>query len=850
MSADEPDVQGNTPSSVSKRETAPSNGTPATRISTAQDPLIGAHIGNYAVVCPLGSGGFGTVYKARDTRLGRDVALKFLHPSFPRSQVELGNEGERERISEEHRRLFEREARALAALSKHPNILQIHAWGEYQERSYLVLEYVELNARILLDQAPDGISTAFALRIASDCAEALSCAHRQGILHRDVKPANILIEAADQRVKLADFGIARFYERGSMTLSGRISGSPPYMSPEQASGQSVDERSDIFSLGVTLYELLSGKRPFEGATSEELMEHIRNDERIPLAERRHDLPPLILDIVENAIAHDPAKRFQSAESFAQGLRLALGCVRENAPALQKGLPRTTSRSLVPKLNLGTRGTYRRAAAVLLLGVMGLVIAVLYVRSGRNSEPFPPALGEINHRLDGGDATSAEVMYLEFLESHPNDPNAQYGLGYSLLRQGKIPDADAAFKGVEREPLRAEGMAAVAFERDGENARGQIEAADRIASCAYLKTLLANLDIGKQDYRNAADRLKRAGEQFHFGWQRAEYLQALGQALFHLGDYVNALRAFEQLRGDASPAAVSLADAYLEIVRGRNDEARRAAVQEKARNIRKLMTETQEQSEAAAPDAWTSRPLRFCLLPARVNSGRIAAESGLADVFPSTLGNALVQLTPMTKVDRELIEEILSEQELSGQLSSGAGKLRLGQILGARLLIECSFESAFQEEFMSLKIVDVETTKQVQVERASVMRSLNLDAWAKEVAGRIWTAVSEAYPIRGRVLRAANDVTTDVGSAVGVRPGMQFRVFTQPDPAHRLPDRSVIVEELVGENSARVRVEGFKADEIPPEGFYIAADSPALRSQVQLGNEDDRADRAKVSSGTI
>jgi hypothetical protein len=291
----------------------------------------------------------------------------------------------------------------------------------------------------------------------------------------------------------------------------------------------------------------------------------------------------------------------------------------------------------------------------------------------------------------------------------------------------------------------------------------------------------------------------------------------------LGDYANALKAFEELSLTTSPGAATFANAYIEMARGKNDEARHATLREKAQNIRKLMSETQQATDPSTTESWTSRPLRFCLLPAKAGSSRIAAESGLADVLASVLGKALIESTSMLKVDRELIEEILTEQELSGQLSSGSGKLRLGQILGARLLIECSFESVFQKEYLSVKVVDVETTNQVGLERADVARGIDLDVWTNEVAGRIWKAVSVAYPIRGRVLHVANGLSADIGAAVGVKPGMRFRVSSQPDARLALPDRFVVIEEPVGETSARAKAEGFAADDVPPEGLYIAAD---------------------------
>ena len=231
------------------------------------DPLIGAQLGNLQVLSILGRGGFGSVYRARDIKLGRTVALKFLTQP----------------LETRHKELFEREARAIAFLSKHAGIVDIYEWGEYEGRCYFALEYVESNAADLLKEHPNGIPAPRALSVARDCADALAYAHGRGILHRDVKPANILIDLPDGEVKIADFGLARFRETGDVTVSGNVSGSPPYMSPEQVSGERLDERSDIFSMGVTLHEFLCGQRLFGGNTALETMSRIRDDNRTPPA---------------------------------------------------------------------------------------------------------------------------------------------------------------------------------------------------------------------------------------------------------------------------------------------------------------------------------------------------------------------------------------------------------------------------------------------------------------------------------------------------------------------------------------------------------------------------------------
>ena len=207
---------------------------------------IGDKLGPYQIVAPLGAGGMGQVWKARDTRLGRVVAIKLLKDT--------------------RNRRFDQEARAIAALN-HPNICQIHDVGP----GYLVLEYIEgqpLAGPYLPDET---------LRLAIHMANALEAAHCQGILHRDLKPANILV-TKDGIVKLLDFGVSMWLRGGdpeaTATADGTVIGTAAYMSPEQAQGQVLDERSDIFSFGSVLYEMLSGRRAFDGESAAQVIRSI------------------------------------------------------------------------------------------------------------------------------------------------------------------------------------------------------------------------------------------------------------------------------------------------------------------------------------------------------------------------------------------------------------------------------------------------------------------------------------------------------------------------------------------------------------------------------------------------
>jgi len=758
---------------------------------------LGAQIGNYKIVSVLGKGGFATVYKARDVKLGCDIALKFLRDPF----------------DQKHRELFEREAKALGTLVKNDFIVRIHAWGEHQDRAYFALELVDSSAQKLLAKK-DGVDVTTALRVMAQSAEAVAYAHKQGILHRDIKPGNILIDDDGRgRAKIADFGLARFYGSGQVSREGAISGSLHYMSPEQASGdEHLDEKTDIYSLGVTLYELLSGKRFIEGEGQNQILGRVREGKGIPLRTRKPDLPQPILDVVDKATAFDPADRYDSAEDLANELWKHWNKIRAGEP-LTSGSEEKVS-GLLAKVS-------RVVVAVAIVVVLGWVWMSV-VNDGKDSPllPAPPALAEANKKLDMGEFNEAEKRYRQILSEDPAEDDAIYGLAYSLLHQAKTDEAEAEFGKVSAEALRAEGQAAVAYERDPESARQVLESFQETVPTGYPQTLLAAMDVFDGQCGSAVQRLKGVdSSKLKFNWQRDKYRQTLGQAYYHLGDYEAARGIFEDIDKSASPAALAVAGAYIELAKSRADEDRREGIRNQVARIKELMDK--EDYQPADEDVlWTSRPLRFFLLPANPGRSRMAVESGFADYLPSMLGETLVNTTPMTKFDRALIDEILAEQELSEQLGSGSGKLLLGRVLGARFIIECSFRSLFRDDFLSAKIVDVETTAEITPEEVGLPRGFDPKKVVSDLSSLVWESVSRKYPLRGRLYTGEKGPEISIGSSVGVQEGMRFKVLTEPKSRYRLPNKSVIAQGPIWDETSVVRLDGFSVEHIPAEGWYV------------------------------
>ena len=273
----------------------------------------GTRFGPYQLVGPLGAGGMGEVYRAHDSKLGRDVAIKVLPSSFSRDSDRL--------------RRFEQEARATAALN-HPNILAVFQLGTYEGSPYLVCELLE--GGTLREQLMRGpLPTRRAIDYAVQLARGLSAAHEKGITHRDLKPENLFV-TRDGRIKILDFGLAKLKQRqpdspdSAPTVSagmepGAVLGTFGYMSPEQVRGDWADHRADIFAFGAILYEMLSGKKAFHKPTSAETMSAILNEEPPAISHLVQSAPPALQRIVQRCLEKSPEQRFQSASDLAFAL---------------------------------------------------------------------------------------------------------------------------------------------------------------------------------------------------------------------------------------------------------------------------------------------------------------------------------------------------------------------------------------------------------------------------------------------------------------------------------------------------------------------------------------------------
>lgn len=272
-------------------------------------------IGRYEILKKVGQGSRGAVYLGRDPYIERQVAVKVYR--FPE------NKGPKE--IERYQKKFFVEAQSAGRLT-HPNIVAIHDAGLHQDFCYITMEYVDGSTLEKFCDSNNLLSVEKVLKSVFSACKGLEYAHQNEVIHRDIKPSNIILSSAGQ-VKITDFSIA-YIKRSASTLVKGLFGSPSYMSPEQIKEEPIAEKSDLFSLGSVLYELLTGKKAFDGESEYSIMYKIANEDPAPVLEARPELPEIVGKILDKALAKDPSERYQSSLDFAYDLRLALRSLRD------------------------------------------------------------------------------------------------------------------------------------------------------------------------------------------------------------------------------------------------------------------------------------------------------------------------------------------------------------------------------------------------------------------------------------------------------------------------------------------------------------------------------------------
>jgi hypothetical protein len=428
------------------------------------DPLVGALFdGRYAIVDAIGGGGVGTVYRANDAKLDRSVAIKVLHAELVTVEV-LGKR-------------FEQEARILASL-RHPNIVTVMDYGVSEGRPYFVMELLE--GRSLRERLAHGLpESEEAIAILKQVLRGLAYAHAKGIAHRDLKPDNVFLQSigdGEIHVRLLDFGFAKLLADESdggppLTRAGQVFGTPAYMAPEQVAASPTDARSDVYAAGVLLYELVAGRRPFEGPAPEILRQHLIA-EVPPIATLREDRSPTpeLEAVLARALAKEPDQRFADASVMLAAIDDLAQPIFRTA-VKEASAPWPVAPAAAPPKKIAPRHVVLAGAGAGVVLLAGILTCVAFAVSGDDTvvsrkaspsgaavpeepateratpvdeypwiEPIPPALARVKAQLDSGRAPRSDNELRSYARSHPRDGRPAALLGRIYLARGWRPDA--------------------------------------------------------------------------------------------------------------------------------------------------------------------------------------------------------------------------------------------------------------------------------------------------------------------------------------------------------------------------------------------------------------------------
>jgi serine/threonine protein kinase len=390
---------------------------PLAFLAPGEEPGSLGRLDHYEVLEEIGRGGMGVVFKARDTRLQRVVAVKVLAARLAASGTA--------------RQRFFREARAAAAV-RDEHVVSIHEVSEEDGPTpYLVMEFivgVTLEKRV---KARGPLAVKEVLRIGMQAAEGLASAHRQGLIHRDVKPANILLENGVERVKITDFGLARAADDASLSQSGVVAGTPLYMSPEQARGEALDARSDLFSLGSVLYTLCTGRAAFSAGSTMAVLRRVREEAPRPIREVNPDIPEWLAAVVGRLLAKDATERFQTAGELAELLGQRLAQLQTSGPAppppeVSEGVSTARPKAQPWWQSATRRKRFRMAAGVVLAVIISGLATVAVLWHGRNRADSPgltgPGLPSEQADVRPGDAAPDLSAVMPLIHEDFGDPD--------------------------------------------------------------------------------------------------------------------------------------------------------------------------------------------------------------------------------------------------------------------------------------------------------------------------------------------------------------------------------------------------------------------------------------------
>ncbi|MFK7734900.1 MAG: protein kinase [Pirellulaceae bacterium] len=483
-----------------------------TLIAPTDDPQMLGRLGRYQVSGVIGQGSTGIVFRAFDAALSRNVAIKMLAPSF--SHVGTS------------RKRFEREGRAISAV-RDPHVISVHGVEEYQGNPYIVMQYIPDGSMQKRLESSGEMNTKEVCRVGMQVARGLAAAHRQGIIHRDIKPANILLEDGVERAIVTDFSLARVFDEATMTVSGTVAGTPQFMSPEQARGQTVDPRTDLFSLGCVMYAACTGKSPFQAETLLGVVHQVAESEPRSIREVNPDIAAWLEAFIFQLLKKRPEERFQSAEEVADLLQFELAHLQ--MPTSSPVPPRDWWQRVAPKRWLPVR-----AAFLLLAIAFGAIAGAagwhyfgpdknVLANSRYGIEPTRQELNRykaiaaydlayethLSEQDLGGDMTDSIARHKEALELGYNNARSNYRLASAFAYENRIDESlrylDAAIHAGFHD------YQAALNEPNFNRLRGTDEYQQRLNKLREMSRTWSNIDdhyFYQKDYAEAEQRLRK------------------------------------------------------------------------------------------------------------------------------------------------------------------------------------------------------------------------------------------------------------------------------------------------------------------------------------------------------
>ncbi len=739
-------------------------------------------LGKYRPIKLLGKGGMGSIYLAEHTELRKLVAIKVISEKL----------SDRPQFLE----LFKREARSAAKL-QHPNIARVFDYGEEEGKCFYVMDYIQGASlgEIIESSAPLPVNRALATF--KQILEALDHAHKSGIIHRDIKPRNVLIDRTGS-ARLLDFGLARsVHGDDSLTAVGQSpGGTPSFMSPEQRKGEPTDARTDIYSAGVSLFEMLTGVLPRDVSSPRERLLAALGKSLNPFQRARtSQIANMVMKCLDGV-----SKRYASAEDV-------LAEVGKIERRLQQ-----------------QRWLVRSAAGAVLAGGLAVVAVLAF-------SPRPSPASEAVNCLGENKFSKAAKLFGKLSRKDPSDLKNRYGLGLSYIGMGKLDEAESEFNKIEElfgdaTTADEEGLTRVAYARNHEDIALQLfnKALESGKDHTFIHVTIGDIYLVQDKLDEAIEKYKKALERKPmFRFQLATAYAGLGKAYARQGNLdkgLESLKRAEEVR--PRDAEIASAMGYVLMKKGDYEEAKKAIEKAAKKNpddtlfiflkseitrrtdaerqkrisalVEKLVEQVKHPRPAVLPETWESRPTALSILDLK-KAGFAFERLGEYERLMFSLSDEMSNAGRVTIVEREALEELLTEMELS-DLADPKAALRLGKFVPAGLIATGTLWGEKGLFGVDIRLVETETSIRRGMFSQTQQRGESIIQFAERLAKRLAEKIRETYPLKAKIVRLnGKEATLNIGSNQGLTAGTEMKIIRRR--AEQVGERTIYRETDVG-----------------------------------------------------